>query len=56
MGVRGTKPQPTALKVLHDDRPDGINHEEPLPREDEVTRRPSCPTTPAPSGIGSRRS
>jgi P27 family predicted phage terminase small subunit len=37
MGARGTKPKPTALKVLHGDRPDRINHEEPLPPEGEIT-------------------
>lgn len=37
MGARGTKPKPTALKVLHGDRSDRINHEEPLPPEDEVS-------------------
>ncbi|MBB5154973.1 phage terminase small subunit P27 family [Saccharopolyspora phatthalungensis] len=37
MGARGAKPKPTALKVLHGDRSDRINHEEPLPPEGEVT-------------------
>jgi len=37
MGARGAKPKPTALKVLHGDRPDRINHAEPIPPENEVT-------------------
>ncbi|WP_410646346.1 phage terminase small subunit P27 family [Amycolatopsis sp. cmx-4-54] len=37
MGARGAKPKPTALKVLHGDRPDRINHAEPIPPEHEVT-------------------
>ncbi|WP_134663980.1 phage terminase small subunit P27 family [Amycolatopsis sp. CFH S0078] len=37
MGARGVKPKPTALKVLHGDRSDRINHEEPIPPEGEVT-------------------
>lgn len=36
MGARGAKPKPTALKVLHGDRPDRINDAEPIPPEQEV--------------------
>ncbi|PKW15940.1 phage terminase small subunit P27 family [Saccharopolyspora spinosa] len=36
MGSRGTKPKPTALKVLHGDRSDRINDAEPMPPEGEI--------------------
>jgi P27 family predicted phage terminase small subunit len=36
MGARGRKPKPTALKVLHGDRKDRINHAEPAPAEAAV--------------------
>lgn len=34
----GRKPKPTTLKVLHGDRPDRINHAEPIPPETEVAQ------------------
>lgn len=37
MGKRGPQPKPTALRVLHGDRPDRINDDEPMPAEGEVT-------------------
>ena len=36
MGKRGPAPKPTALRVLHGDRPDRINTDEPLPAEGEI--------------------
>lgn len=36
-GNKGAVTKPTALKVLHGDRPDRINREEPVPPEAEVT-------------------
>lgn len=39
MGKRGTKPKPTALRVLHGDREDRINRNEPQPAAKEV----DCP-------------
>lgn len=36
MGKRGPAPKPTALRVLHGDRPDRINADEPLPAEGEM--------------------
>lgn len=41
MGARGQRPKPTALRVLHGDRPSRINTEEPI-ADDGV---PVCPTT-----------
>ncbi|TDQ01260.1 phage terminase small subunit P27 family [Labedaea rhizosphaerae] len=37
MGKRGPAPKPTALRVLHGDRPDRINNDEPLPAEGGIT-------------------
>ncbi|KWT61841.1 hypothetical protein ADL21_11185 [Streptomyces albus subsp. albus] len=39
MGKRGPRPKPTALRVLHGDRPDRINTHEPRP----ATGLPACP-------------
>lgn len=39
MGRRGPQPKPTALRVLHGDRKDRINTDEPQPREG----LPTCP-------------
>lgn len=37
MGKRGPAPKPTSLRILHGDREDRINREEPLPEQAEVT-------------------
>ncbi|PKW16613.1 phage terminase small subunit P27 family [Saccharopolyspora spinosa] len=47
MGAQGTKPKPTALKVLHGDRKDRINHEEPIAAEGEVTPEELSDDAPA---------
>ncbi|WP_204456185.1 phage terminase small subunit P27 family [Actinokineospora baliensis] len=39
MGKRGPAAKPTALRILHGDRPDRINTNEPAPPEQEIT----CP-------------
>ncbi|MEN2423019.1 phage terminase small subunit P27 family [Streptomyces rimosus] len=39
MGKRGPRPKPTALRVLHGERPDRINTDEPRP----ATGLPDCP-------------
>lgn len=36
MGKTGPKPKPTALRILHGDRKDRINDQEPTPAEGEV--------------------
>ena len=36
MGKRGPAPKPTALRILHGDRKDRINTEEPVPRDGEL--------------------
>jgi P27 family predicted phage terminase small subunit len=36
MGKRGPAPKPTALRVLHGDRKDRINDQEPVPPEREI--------------------
>ncbi|MEU3020100.1 phage terminase small subunit P27 family [Nocardiopsis sp. NPDC007018] len=36
MGERGRKSKPTSLKILHGDREDRINRDEPLPGQGEV--------------------
>ncbi|MGI8310681.1 phage terminase small subunit P27 family [Saccharopolyspora hattusasensis] len=39
MGKRGPAPKPTQLRILHGDRKDRINNDEPVPPEQEV----ACP-------------
>lgn len=39
MGRRGTKPKPTTLKILHGERPQRVNQDEPRP----ILRRPKPP-------------
>ena len=39
MGARGPRPKPTALRLLHGDRADRINTDEPTPE----AGRPECP-------------
>lgn len=39
MGKRGPRPKPTNLRLLHGDRSDRINHDEPMPEQGP----PECP-------------
>lgn len=41
MGKRGPRPKPTALRLLHGDRSDRINNDEPLPEQGI----PECPSS-----------